>query len=544
MAVRSRRFALAAIAFSFLLLVMAGAARANTILVNTLDSGSEPYPLCTLQDAVTAANINHAVNGCAAGDGTDTIEFALTGTIFLDNTLVISDPQLTIDGPTAGSPAGPTPVAGITIDGGNSLEIFDVENSSTSDYFYLYNLTLANGSITTANLFGDDSVGGAINDEGANMYIFGCTFVDNSALPTSGPSLDRGFGGAVFVGNGFADIINSTFVGNSVNSAGGGLYTQTTQTYLTNLTFSGNAGGLGAAIAWNGGDQPMVNATIVANSTGGNCLVSGVSDKGYNLSDDASGCFSAGTSLNHVTTLNLDPTGLENNGGPTATVAIESGSKAIAFDQHCFDQFGNAIVTDQRLYGRPNSPTFCDTGAYERDGVIPIVLVPNTERLQLSSSSSSMSDQINTAFTFMDNGLGLGCDPGNDDPFELLNVEILQGSCDALTGLGLNARLVFTTHTVNHQTYGTVFSTDSLGSLNARMVQIKGPSSTSCGEWTLNLELSGLDLADFGLTGGNPFALIIINGDGNQGCFTIDNAIVGKQIPPVVIPVVRRGARR
>ncbi|MFZ2063250.1 MAG: hypothetical protein WAU82_19740 [Candidatus Binatus sp.] len=55
MAVPIRRATLAAIALPALFVAMAGLARANTITVNTLDSGSQPAPLCTLEDAVTAA---------------------------------------------------------------------------------------------------------------------------------------------------------------------------------------------------------------------------------------------------------------------------------------------------------------------------------------------------------------------------------------------------------------------------------------------------------------------------------------------------------
>jgi hypothetical protein len=52
-------------------------------------------------------------------------------------------------------------------------------------------------------------------------------------------------------------------------------------------------------------------------------------------------------------------------------------------------------------------------------------------------------------------------------------------------------------------------------------------------------------LAEFGLTGPGPgpFALILIDGDGNQQCFDIDNAIVGGAVDPPTRSV-RRGVRR
>src|SRR5260221_9516961 len=103
---RNRRSTLAAIALPLLLVTMSGLARANIIFVNTLDGGSDAAPLCTLPDAIAAANSTFAVNGCSAGSGDDQIVIGLTGTIFVDADklpLNISDESLVIstfgDGP-------------------------------------------------------------------------------------------------------------------------------------------------------------------------------------------------------------------------------------------------------------------------------------------------------------------------------------------------------------------------------------------------------------------------------------------------------------
>ena len=53
----------------------------------------------------------------------------------------------------------------------------------------------------------------------------------------------------------------------------------------------------------------------------------------------------------------------------------------------------------------------------------------------------------------------------------------------------------------------------------------------SCGEWTLNLEVAGLNTPAVGLGGSNPFALIIDDLTDADQCFDITNAIVGQQIP-------------
>jgi hypothetical protein len=55
MADRNRRLAVAAVALTFLFLVMSGMARANTITVTSLsDTGA--IGICVLRDAITAAN--------------------------------------------------------------------------------------------------------------------------------------------------------------------------------------------------------------------------------------------------------------------------------------------------------------------------------------------------------------------------------------------------------------------------------------------------------------------------------------------------------
>ena len=135
MAGSSRRYTLAAFALPFLFLAMSGLARANTIIVNTLDGGSQ-YKLCTLQDAVTAAETQAPVHGCATDSGdNDTIQFIVAGTIYLSDTLVMTngDETLTIVGPAAG----------ITINGQLDFELMDVEDGST---LTLKNLTLTEGS--------------------------------------------------------------------------------------------------------------------------------------------------------------------------------------------------------------------------------------------------------------------------------------------------------------------------------------------------------------------------------------------------------------
>src|SRR5271166_6374160 len=209
MAGSSRRYTLAAYAVPFLFLAMSGLARANTIIVNTLEGGSH-YGVCTLQDAVAAAETQAPVHGCATGSGdNDTIQFIVGGTIYPSDTLVMNNAaeNLTIVGPAPG----------ITINGRFDIELIDVEDSTLT----LKDLTLTEGS---------NEGGGALFSGGATVSIAGCTFNDNEAAE----------GGAIFAGGSVVVIVNSTFTGNFAEEAGGGIYNDESEVSVTNATFSGN----------------------------------------------------------------------------------------------------------------------------------------------------------------------------------------------------------------------------------------------------------------------------------------------------------------
>ena len=539
MADRNRRFSSAAIALPFLLIAMAGLACANTIVVNTLDSGSQPFPLCTLEDAVVAANTQAIHGGCPAGTGNDdTIEFIVTGTIFPDNTLTIDNTSETlfIEGPFFG---------GITIDGQNTIELLDAEGTDLE----AQNLTFTHGS---------SDFGGAIFAGGSTVGIGNCTFVNNGALG----------GGAFAAEDSLTFFLNDTFTGNSAE-LGGGIFNEDSLVDVSNSTFSANLAGGGADIATETLGESEANSTIFASTDGNNC--DGVDDNGYNISNDNS-CGFAPPSVNNSVTLNLDPMGLQNNGGPTQTIALESGSQAIDFVPlaSCLGPFGGPVTDDQRLFNRPDSnggvpESFCDAGAYESGAVAPIVLAPNSERLQIARSGAANSDKVNTAFTFIYNG-DPDCDIPTGGDEDALNsgvgVALFEGSCANLPASGLVLYLdPFQVHTVNHEQYGTLFQSFGPETISARMVALPTPAG-ACGAWTLNLEVAGLDTPAMGLGGNGPFALVVtdLHGDvedvGTElaltladiygdaaGCFDITNAIVGNQITTPGHGV-RRGVRR
>ncbi len=577
MAGSSRRFAFGAAALPFLFLVMSGLARANVIFVNTLDGGSDPT-LCTLPDAIASANIDLAVGGCVIvpATGADQIVIGVTGTIFVAADrlpLTISDQVLEIttfgDGP-------------VVIDGGLTGipqgGIMFV--SSLNKFLKLTALTFAHG-------FAEE--GGAIySDTGGDVDIKDCLFEYNIAQVTPAvciiPILG-GEGGAIFAASGRMEVTNSTFYENDAltydNTFGGAIYVAGAPTCagvgpiscdgilgaslrLTNSTFEHNYAKTGSAI-YNEGVAD-VKGTIFADhldhaGTGvvspvGNCAGTStppVTDENYNISVDNSCGFTAASSLNNVTAaeLDLDPLGLQNNGGASFTVALESGSDAIGLIPlaNCTQQDGDPLVTDQRLFGRPDPyyPVGCDSGAYEFGALAAYTL--NSERVQVARSSSPNSDQVNIGITFTANG-DPDCDLGPLGDEDALNygvgIGLFEGTCASLPFNGLFQDLTpFVVHTVNHEQYGTFFETIGPETISARLVALPTPPGL-CGEWTLNLEFKGLNTnsPSVNLGGGNPFALLINDLSDTETCFDVTNAVVGNQTPVPPGHRVRRRVRR
>jgi hypothetical protein len=180
-------------------------------------------------------------------------------------------------------------------------------------------------------------------------------------------------------GSGTVSVVNSTVTGNSiVNSTpgggGGGIEANSTFTgmiTLQNDTISGNASPItnGGGISWTGaaGSVFSVQNTIVAGNTApagpdANSAAGTFTDGGGNLIG-VSGQGSGNTGFTGQTgsvTSPLNPLlgPLQNNGGPTLTLALLSGSPAI--DRGVT----NKLTVDQRGVSRPQGSAY-DVGAYE-----------------------------------------------------------------------------------------------------------------------------------------------------------------------------------
>jgi predicted outer membrane repeat protein len=234
------RAPVAAIAVAVALMVSA-TAYAATITVNSLSDADLPH-ICTLRDAINSANTQTKTNGCPAGTGSDTINFNVTGTIFLASTL----PQVTDSVLTINAPAAP----GIEISGRGAVQVMTVASGARLD---LNGLTIADGAF---GIFADNG-GGCIRNDGT-LTATNTTFSNCAS---------RGYGGAIF-NDGTLTVTNSTFSSNRGSPKSGGLggaiFNSGTLT-VTNSTFSSNRAYPFAGAIANEGSMTVTNSTFFGN---------------------------------------------------------------------------------------------------------------------------------------------------------------------------------------------------------------------------------------------------------------------------------------
>ena len=381
-------------------------AYAAGLVVNSSADTIATDAFCTLREAITNANDDATTYpDCASGSGADTITFAGNYTITLAGSqLPVVTTAITIKGKGTGNTilqanANPNTATNRIFDvsdiGNLTIDNLTVRNGRceeacpTDEYGggLLNNGMLAiTNSTLSANTSGN---GGAVTNYGT-LTVTNSTFSDNSATGAYGGGIyTRGpltvtnstfsansanhYGGGIYNSSGSTTTVtNSTFFANSTSNFGGGIYTWGPLT-VTNSTFSANSGRYGGGIQSFNTTTTLYN-TIVANSLSGPDCSVGLSSSGgiiadsHNLDTDGT-CDNATQSTSAQ--INLQP--LANNGGPTQTMALGSGSVAL--------NTGNAAVCanapvsgkDQRGVSRLQGAG-CDVGAYELDNTYPTVV--------------------------------------------------------------------------------------------------------------------------------------------------------------------------
>jgi hypothetical protein len=219
---------------------------------------------------------------------------------------------------------------------------------------------------------------------GGGIYSGGSLAINNSMITGNGSALGGGVavrgpltinkstltantasqGGGLY-DEGFVVIINSTLSGNTAVDEGGGGVSNVGTLAIYNSTVTGNSAVQGGDIFNNGGGAFLQNSIVANSLKGGNCS-GAITSFGHNLSSDNTCNLSGAGDFNNVDP-KLGP--LQNNGGPTPTHALLSGSPAIDSGNPtgCTDSGGSLLKTDQRGQPRPDKEDIggCDIGAYE-----------------------------------------------------------------------------------------------------------------------------------------------------------------------------------
>ncbi len=199
---------------------------------------------------------------------------------------------LNLDNPLAGASITiEGPPAGVTIAGGGSTSNFSVFTVAANTIATLEDLTISIGN-TKNN-------GGGIENNGT-LTVSGVTLAHNVAV--NGGAIDN---------NGVLAISNSTIADNSA-TAGGGIDNEVTgTTTASNVT---------VADATAGGDIFNAGTLTLSNSI--------VAGNGASILANIDGSFGGNTD-NMIATGATSLAALANNGGPTATIALNAGSPAL-----------------------------------------------------------------------------------------------------------------------------------------------------------------------------------------------------------------------
>jgi len=275
-------------------------------------------------DTITVTNLNDSGAGSlrqalADASDSDTINFAVSGTISLTSGELVIDKNITIIGPGSNSltvrPSqgsffrvfNVTPSHSITIQGltvsfgyagfaqGAGIFLDEHVTATVADCLLTNNytgdiggaifidgygggamLTVLNSTITgnTAGTSAHGGMGAGIYSNGATLTISNSTVSNNTAW--FGSDYFGGYGGGILSGGGGTlEISNTTISGNQTGLAGGGLSIFSGSATINNSTISGNIAGfefpptgVGGGIS-NSGTLTIINSTINGNTANG-----------------------------------------------------------------------------------------------------------------------------------------------------------------------------------------------------------------------------------------------------------------------------------
>lgn len=429
------------------------------------------FPLSS-PDTLTAVTLQNLTLTGTAHDGTTggAIHIATPNTFF---TLTIESCNITgsLAGAGAATRGGAISVTGLK----DSLIVANcvimgtvttVNTVSNNDAGALYVATTQTVSVTNSTLSGSVTgsttvnEGGAVYQNSGTLSLTNCTITGSSATKGGGfyqqggtatltnctisGNTVTGNGGGVYVGKGTLNAVNCTITGNTAGGKGGGIAAWfhasngtggTSVTNLTNCTISGNTAAAAAGmylgyIKPTTGINPTGKNTVTANNTiltgsivrqtSGTATNTNLVFNASNSLFDTTPTTGAGNTINGTNANNLFGANpmlgpLQNNGGPTHTLALPVGSPAIDAGNNTL---ANSLTTDQRGLARFVNGT-ADIGAYEYQPAATVTLTSSLNPAPLGQSVTftailSLVPGSNTptgSVTFLVDGVSQGSVP-------------------------------------------------------------------------------------------------------------------------------------
>jgi hypothetical protein len=273
------------------------------------------------------------------------------------------------------SPGAAVRVAGVSLSciGNDCLGVPTASNEGT--------LTLS-GDAVMGNLAGMSAILNttpAASSTPASLSVEESTIANNAGKVGGGIQSAPGAGatGALSL-----SIVNSTIAGNVALQAGGGVSvidpTAGSSASIVNSTISANTAGAAAGGLYAASPVSLSNTIIAGNAvhsgTTVDCQASStqISDGpgGHNLIGNPSGCpqLLDAADGDQVGVPRPGLLALANNGGPTDTVALQSGSPALAAGDPATCAAASVADRDQRGDARHTATRGCDIGAFDTGG--------------------------------------------------------------------------------------------------------------------------------------------------------------------------------
>ncbi len=375
----------------------------------------------------------------------------------------------------------------------------------------------------------DSTVSGNSGSEGGGIYnVATLTVVDSTIADNY-----SGYGGGVYNGADLT-VVDSTIADNTGPAYGGGIWTSGPLT-VVNSTIANNSSYDGGGI-WRQAAEVTLDNTIVAENDDD---LDGQGGGGFTGSNNLVGYDATGTLSNSDNLLGVSDPGLgilANNGGPTQTIALLTGSPAIAAGSVALavdPTTDQPLAYDQRGAGFPRIVNgTVDIGAFERPASVGS---PTVYTVTDTSNSATDTGSLPYAVAQADANINLaGCiiqfDPSvfnssTPQTITLTGTLVLSEPSGPITinGPGANAL------TINGNNTGSVFQvvTNEVASISG--LTITGGSASDGGgildQWVLTLSNSTLtgNSATYGGALESDFEATVIdtvfldNGAANQG---------------------------